>query len=135
MKLRIATPFTICVDESDIAALRAEDESGSFGILPGHADFLTTLSVSVVGWRRSDNASRYCAVRRGILTVSEGARIEIATREAVVGDDIDSLEAVVLDQLSRSADEERVARAESTRLHIKAIREMVRLLYQSGREI
>ena len=31
--------------------LRAEDDTGAFGILPGHADFLTVLAVSVVTWR------------------------------------------------------------------------------------
>jgi F-type H+-transporting ATPase subunit epsilon len=34
--------------------LRAEDASGSFGILPGHAPFLTALAISIVSWRKDD---------------------------------------------------------------------------------
>ncbi len=45
MRLRIVTPLAVVVDESDVTALRAEDESGSFGILPHHADFLTSLTI------------------------------------------------------------------------------------------
>lgn len=48
--LLIATPQRILVNRDDIVALRAEDASGSFGLLPGHVDFLTVLSPSVVRW-------------------------------------------------------------------------------------
>ena len=92
MRLLITTPTAVVVDDPDVAALRAEDESGSFGILHGHADFLTALAVSVVAWKRSDGAQRYCAVRRGVLRVSTGNEIAIATREAIPGDDLDHLE-------------------------------------------
>ena len=39
MRLLITTPTTVVVDDPDVVALRAEDDSGSFGILQGHADF------------------------------------------------------------------------------------------------
>ena len=45
MKLSIVTPLSIIV-EQDIDSLRAEDPSGSFGILKGHCDFMTALSIS-----------------------------------------------------------------------------------------
>ena len=51
MKLNVSTPLAIVVDVDDLAYLRAEDETGAFGILPGHADFLTALAVSVLTWR------------------------------------------------------------------------------------
>ena len=50
MKLRITDPTAILVD-TDVRSVRAEDASGSFGILSGHADFLTVLGVSIVSWR------------------------------------------------------------------------------------
>ncbi len=58
MRLRIITPLAVVVDEDGVLALRAEDASGSFGILPGHADFLTSLAISVVelGEHRRDAA-------------------------------------------------------------------------------
>ena len=50
MRLTITTPLAIVVEADDVAHLRAEDETGAFGILPGHADFLTALAVSVASW-------------------------------------------------------------------------------------
>ncbi len=85
MRLLITTPTAVVVDDPDVVAVRAEDESGGFGILPGHADLLTVLTVSVVSWRRADDRRRFCALRRGVLSVTGGDQIAIATREAIAG--------------------------------------------------
>jgi F-type H+-transporting ATPase subunit epsilon len=128
MRLLITTPTAVIIDEQDVVALRAEDESGSFGILNGHADFLTALTVSVVSWRYADRRQGFCAVRRGVLSVTNGSQVSIATREAVVGDDLARLENVVLAQFREAIEAERTARTESLRLQMKAIRQIVRYL-------
>jgi F-type H+-transporting ATPase subunit epsilon len=128
MRLLITTPTAVVVDDSDVTAVRAEDETGSFGILERHADFLTVLTVSVVAWHRADDRRRYCAVRRGVLRVESGKEVAVATREAIVGDDLDHLEQVVLTQLRDALDAERTARTESLQLQMKAIRQIVRYL-------
>ena len=51
MRLLITTPTAVVIDDPDVVAVRAEDESGGFGILKGHADLLTALTVSIVSWR------------------------------------------------------------------------------------
>jgi F-type H+-transporting ATPase subunit epsilon len=128
MRLLITTPATVVVDDSAVAAVRAEDESGSFGILAGHTDFLTALTVSIVSWRRDDGAQRYCAVRHGVFSVSDGNRVSVATREAVVGDDLGHLENVVLAGFRDSVEAERTARTGSLQLEMNAIRQIVRYL-------
>jgi F-type H+-transporting ATPase subunit epsilon len=128
MRLLITTPTAVITDDPDVLAVRAEDETGSFGILQGHADFLTVLSVSVVAWRRANDRQRYCAVRRGVLRVNGGSEVAIATREAIVGDDLDHLEQVVLTQLRSALEAERTIRTESLQLQMKAIRQIVRYL-------
>jgi F-type H+-transporting ATPase subunit epsilon len=128
MRLLITTATAVVVDEPNAVAVRAEDESGSFGILPGHADFLTALTVSVVSWRGTDGARRFCAVRRGVLTVSRGTQVAIATREALVGDDLDHLEHLVLANFRDNAEAERSARTASLQLQMKAIRQIVQCL-------
>ena len=85
MRLLITTPTAVVIDDPDVVAVRAEDESGSFGILQGHADFLTALTVSVVSWHHADDRQRFCAVRRGVLSVTKGNEVAIATREAIAG--------------------------------------------------
>ena len=108
--------------------MRAEDESGAFGILRGHADFLTALTVSVVSWHRADNRQRFCAVRRGVLSMTSGNEVAIATRAAVPDDDLDHLEQVVLKEFLEAAEAERIARTESLQLQMKAIRQIVRYM-------
>jgi len=128
MRLLITTPTTVVVDDPDTVAVRAADESGSFGILNGHADFLTAPTVSVVSWRRADGTQRYCAIRRGVLSVTGGKEVAIATREAIPGDDLDHLERVVLAEFRNAIEAERTARTQSLQLQMKAIRQIVRYL-------
>ncbi len=124
MRLRITTPLDIVVDEDAVLSIRAEDDSGSFGILPGHADFLTSLGVSVVGWKSAAGAQHYCAVRRGVMTVGKN-EVAIATREAVCGDDLTTLDDTVLARFRADIDTERTVRVESVRQQLEAIRRMV----------
>lgn len=135
MRLLITTPANVVIDQRDVVAVRAEDESGSFGILTGHADFMTALSVSVVSWREIANRQRFCAVRRGVLSVSNGDEVAIATREAILGDDLDRLEEVVLMQFRDALEAERDARTESFQLQMKAIRQIMRYLRPERPEV
>jgi F-type H+-transporting ATPase subunit epsilon len=128
MRLLITTPTAVVLDDPDVVGVRAEDESGSFGILSGHADFLTALTVSVVSWHSADERRRFCAVRHGVLSVTNGNEVAIATHEAIRGDDLDHLEQVVLAEFRASLEAERIARTESVQLQMKAIRQIVRYL-------
>jgi F-type H+-transporting ATPase subunit epsilon len=130
MRLRIVTPLSVVVDE-DAESLRAEDASGSFGIRPGHAPFLTALAVSIVSWK-SAGLERFCALRGGVLTVTGGSTVAIATREAVADDDLATLDAEVLTRFQTDADEERVEHVETMRLQMNAIRQMISGLRRSA---
>jgi F-type H+-transporting ATPase subunit epsilon len=133
MRLRIVTPLEVVVDEDGVLAVRAEDSSGGFGVLPGHADFLTSLTPSVVSWKRADASRRYCAVRRGVFSVSGGREVAIATREAVVGDDLATLDRTVLARFQADLDVERSEHVDTARLQLSAIRQIMRHLRPDGR--
>ncbi|MBA3897351.1 MAG: F0F1 ATP synthase subunit epsilon [Sphingomonadaceae bacterium] len=124
MRLRISTPLAVVVDE-DALAVRAEDDSGSFGILPGHADFLTSLAISVVEWKRADGSRHYCAVRRGMFSVSAGKQVAVASREAIADDDLATLDATVLARFRADSEQERHEHFESIQLQLNAIRRIV----------
>lgn len=125
MKLSIVTPLSIVIEEEGVLALRAEDATGSFGILPGHADLVTSLAISVVSWQSSNGARHYCAVRRGVLSAAGGHDIVIATREAVPGDDLAILDQTVLARFHTDIESERTENVESTRLRLNAIRQIM----------
>jgi len=128
VKLTVTTPLAIILDTDDVAYLRAEDETGAFGILDRHADFLTALSVSVVTWRDRGGDEHYIAVRGGMLDVRGGTTIEIATPEAVSGDDLHRLETEVLTRFRRALADEQAARVDAQRLYLAAIRRIYRLI-------
>jgi F-type H+-transporting ATPase subunit epsilon len=128
MRLLITTPASVVVDEQNVTAVRAEDETGSFGVLDGHAEFLTALTLSVVHWRGARDRLRFCAVRRGVLSVTRGTEVSIATREAILGDDLARLEQVVLTQFREVLEAERATRTESLQLQMQAVRRIIRYL-------
>ncbi|HVE22866.1 MAG TPA: F0F1 ATP synthase subunit epsilon [Acidocella sp.] len=133
MRLQITTPLSVLVDEDSVRALRGEDETGSFGILPGHAAFMTSLTISVVSWTREDGTRHHCAIRGGVLAVTEGRAIAIATREGVPGDDLATLDRVVLARFQSELDTERIEGAEHARLELNAIRQIMRYWRADGR--
>jgi F-type H+-transporting ATPase subunit epsilon len=125
ISLRVTTPVSVAVNETGVVSIRAQDASGDFGILPGHADLLTVLDASILRWRSEGKNWRFCAVRGAVLRVSDGERVDVACREAVPGDDLGALEMLVRQKMADEDDAARRARAEQTRLHVSAIRALM----------
>jgi F-type H+-transporting ATPase subunit epsilon len=128
MKLTVATSLAIVLEADDVAYIRAEDETGAFGILPGHADFLTALAVSVVTWRNTLGQEHHIAVRGGMLEVHDGDVAAIAAREAICDDDLQRLEREVLAKYRRTVEEEQSERTDTQRLYLAAINQIYRFL-------
>jgi F-type H+-transporting ATPase subunit epsilon len=128
LHLVVATPAKILVDSADVVALRAEDQSGSFGILPGHADLLTVLVPSILRWRLADGATRFCAVHAGVFTVWAGRDVALACREGVVGESLAELEVKVRAVRAQEQETERKARVAELRQHALAVRQLLRYL-------
>ena len=128
MRLTVATPLAIVAEADNVVHLRAEDETGAFGILTGHADFLTALAISVASWRDDHGAEHHVALRGGMLEVRGGDTIAIASPEAVPGDDLHHLESEVLAAFRQRLGEEQSARTDAYRLYLAAIRRIVRFI-------
>ena len=134
MKLLVTTPMSTVLEVEDVRHVRAEDDTGAFGIQPGHADFITALDVSVITWRGPAEDEHHIAVRGGVLTVHGGNLIEIATREATGEDALQQLGRSVLERFRREAEAEEKSRFSGTRLQLAAIRQLQRYL-ASGRQL
>lgn len=132
LHLTITTPLAIVLDEVDVASLRAEDASGDFGIRPGHADFLTVIDAGVLRWRAADGPWRYCALRGGVLSVEGGRSVRVACREATVGNDLGALQARIAHERTEAREALLRARSQDTRLHARAIRQLMRELRAGG---
>jgi len=126
VKLRLTSFGELLVD-TEVQSVHAEDDSGSFGILPRHVDFLTVLKTGVLSWRNGDGRMHHAAVRGGLLTVENGD-VSVATREALLDDDLGRLESTVLQRFRDREDEERQARVGGRHLELRAAREILRFL-------
>jgi len=84
----IITPQAIKTVEN-ISFFRAEDKSGSFGILPRHTAFLTVLE-SAIAIAVIENIEYYYAFNAGILSFKNN-HLKIMTQEFVESDDLNTL--------------------------------------------
>ena len=132
LRLTISTPMSILVNAEVIVTLRAADESGSFGIRPGHADFLSVLTPTVLRWFNADHIERFCAVEEGVLSVSGGGSVTIACRNGVLGDSLAALDTQIAAARVKRVEVVRETRVEQARLHAQAVRELLRYLRPAG---
>lgn len=128
LHLTITTPTTVLVDATEVTSVRAEDDSGGFGILAGHDNLLTVLSASVVRWRDLDGQEHYCAQSGGVLTVAQGNRVLVACREGTCGDVLSKLQDDVVLMRTAAIESDRKSRVEQTRLHANAVRQLMRFM-------
>ena len=84
----ITPPQAIKIVEN-ISFFRAEDKSGSFGILPRHTAFLTVLE-SAIAIAEIENKEHYYAFNGGILSFKNN-HLKIMTQEFVESDDLNRL--------------------------------------------
>ncbi len=103
-RLRVLTPSDIVIDD-DIDFLRAEDNTGSFGILSRHTDFITILNPSIVIFKRN-NKENYIAVNGGVLSFRNNLATIVA-RAAVLGNDLDKLQDIIRERFIKKSDKER----------------------------
>lgn len=129
MKLEILIPSRVVVRE-DVAAVVAEGEEGSFGILPRHVDYVTSLVPGILSYRREEDGSeRILALDQGTL-VKVGADVLVSVRDAVEGEDLETLRETVERRFRTLDEREREARSALATLEARFIR---RFLEQVGR--
>ena len=120
MRLRVVTPSGVVVDEA-VSKVVAEAPDGAFGLLPRHIDFASELTPGIVVYRAPDGVEHFLGINEGTL-VKCGDLVLVSTRDAVVGDDLDALEAEVKNTFLQIDDHERMARTALARLEAGMIR-------------
>lgn len=108
--LRVITPQTVL--EREASYLRLRDRTGFFGVMRGHADFVTLLDPALGYYRTPGGAEVFVAVEGGILRV-EGGRAIISSPEYFEGPDPAAL--------AQRIDRTRARRRESEQIFSKMI--------------
>ncbi len=80
--------------EREIKYIRLKDDTGSFGIMKGHINFLTALEPSLGYYTDINGREVFIAVDGGILNVRDGV-ITLTSREVFKSDDAEKLGEVI----------------------------------------
>ena len=86
MKLEIVTPYSRVVD-TEIDEVTATGKIGEFGVLPGHAPFLTSLRIGELSYK-NNGVSTSLALNWGYFEIKDD-RIVVLVETAETSDQID----------------------------------------------
>lgn len=109
-----------------VEEVRARDATGSFAILPGHADFVACLVPSLVEWREPGGRRAFAGVPGGILRVVGGRCVEILGRRVYRGDSAAAVASSLADAMHRDSAAAEGARHAIDRLEAEIVGNLVR---------
>ena len=136
MTLRILRPEKVLL-ERRVRKVVAEGESGSFGLLPRHVDFVEALVPGILTFEPAAPRAQgeegggdatpedvFVAVDEGVL-VKCGHIVYVSVRNAVVGPELGTLEDTVRERFQRIDEREGAMRTALARMESEVIRSFV----------
>lgn len=112
----------------DVASFVGEDASGSFGLLPGHARFMTVLVFGLARFRCRGGSWEYLALPGGVVDLA-GKDLFVSTRRYLRSSDYGRMHEALRQELRVEEDRLGVLKKSLQRLE----REMLRHLWQMQR--
>ncbi|MDB9539611.1 F0F1 ATP synthase subunit epsilon [Anabaenopsis arnoldii] len=125
MKIKILLPTKILLEEP-ATKINAEAENGAFGILPNHIDFVTALVPSILSFVTPQGQENFLAVDQGIL-VKCGNQVLISTRQAIRGNNLETLQQTVETEFKKLNEKQKMARSAAAKLEISFMRGLVKV--------
>jgi len=86
MKLEIVTPYSKVLD-MEVEEVTATGKLGEFGVLPGHAPFLTSLKIGELAYK-NNGITEHMALNWGYFEIQDD-RIIVLVETAEASDEID----------------------------------------------
>jgi F-type H+-transporting ATPase subunit epsilon len=124
MTLKILLPERVVLDET-VDKVVAESPQGSFGLLPRHVDFVAPIVPGLLSYTQDEEES-FVAVDEGVL-VKCGAEVLVSVRDAVVGPDLDALEATVRNRFDERREQEKAMHTALAKLEAEVVRRFTEL--------
>ena len=121
---RIITPQAV-ETVKNISFFRAEDRSGSFGILPRHIEFLTILEPSIAIAVIEDRETYY-AFNSGVLSFKNNV-LTITAKEFVQSDNISKLLEMIKHTFKEQEEKERLFRDSIENLQKAFIKKLIEM--------
>jgi len=125
MLLEIVAPSRQVVRSEHVGEVIAPGSEGEFGVLPGHAPFLTTLKVGMLSYRE-DTQWYHLAVDWGYAEVGPN-RVVVLAEGADRASEIDLAEAKLMKERAEKALSEKLDEIDYEKARIELLRAMVRI--------
>jgi len=124
MDLKILLPERVLL-EKQVDKVIAEDENGSFGILPRRLDFVTSLVPGIMIIQQ-DEVEEYIAVDQGVM-IKCGFELLVSVRNAVRSEDLGLLEKTVRERFQVLDEKEQTTRIALNKLEADIVRNFVKM--------
>jgi F-type H+-transporting ATPase subunit epsilon len=125
MELKVLLPFEEIL-RVDVVKVHAESQSGSFALLPHHADLVSTLVPGILSYQDLDGQEGFVALDEGLL-VKRGGQVTVTVRRGVAGGSLETLQETVVEQFLALDEREEQARAVLARLEASFVYGLVGL--------
>jgi F-type H+-transporting ATPase subunit epsilon len=102
--LKIVTPQKIT--EKRVKTIRLKDETGFFGIMKGHINFVTAIEPSLCYYLDENDREVFLAVYGGIVSI-KGGMVTITSREIFESDDAEKLAEIIENTMVKKDSSER----------------------------
>jgi len=113
----------------DVVGFVGEDDSGRFGILPGHARMMTLLTFGLARFRRAGQDWEFLALP-GAVAYFVNNQLHISTRHYLRGKEYERISAALQEELRAEEEALRAMKQSVSRLE----EEMFKRLWKLGRE-
>ena len=128
MQLEIVTPLQISL-HMPVRRIVAEGPDGSFGMLPHHIDFVSQVVPGILVYEDMQGQEHYAAVNSGTLVKCDDL-VRIATRSAILGENLDTLETRMKQEFRQQDEAEREARSALARLEAQIFESKMRIVFR-----
>lgn len=125
MRLRLNVPERVLIDEP-VTKVVADAANGSFGMRPRHLDWVAALVPGILSYWTPAGEERFVAVDEGMLVKCEQT-VFVSVRDAVLGEDLETLRDTVQSRFLELDEHARTARSALARLEAGVVRRFIEL--------
>ena len=120
MKLKVLTPTHVLIDRP-VTKVVAEAENGHFCLLPKHIDFVAALVPGILSFITEPGEEIFIAVDEGILVKCD-REVLVSTRNAIKGNDLETLKQNVVEQFQILDEKEKLTRSALAQFEVSMMR-------------
>lgn len=108
LNLKVITPLEV-FNIGEVDSIQAEGSEGYFTILPKHADYVSSLKISIFSFKKKDDTT-FFAIDGGILA-KVGDEVKLSIKNAIKGNNLQDLKNQMTNEFTQIDDNERKTRA------------------------